>query len=358
MTQKHDEAKASKDRTKPATSPASGGKGRGRFLWLFVAAALVIGGLWAVDAGHLDRLLNADKETAIAPPPPPSSVSLAEPPRPAPDLSALLADQNAIKRDRDRLRKDVERMEAELASLNQNIKEMMQAIKEQKEKQESQPTISLIAQPADSGETSRLQEQVSQLSARLDRLQQDYARQNTTNATRLHLMQTLDNINRKATAGESFAGDMPRLQRLAAQLRLESDALAILQSHAQEGVASLPALLLSFNETAQLALPYALNGKEAPRLSDTLRGNLAHIVSIRRVEVEADDDSDEAHLARAEGELRSGNVEMALAHLEQLSAQPRHLYTAWREQAQGHLDVHSGIDSLKAAVLHSNDRME
>lgn len=368
MTQKKDAIPASEKSSEHMESAApdtaeEGGKGGGGFIWLLVVAAAIGGGIWAIEQGYVDTLLQETTDpvmtTETKPETPQGAALQRNTPtfdEPAPvaakneDISQLLRNQEASRKERTQLRENLTVLNAEMTALS----ESMQALVKSVEARKSEPaTIAVTATAVDDTAVTALESRISELAARLDSLQQDYEQQSATHAVRLELLQSLAKVDERVTQGKSYADIMPRIQQLAARLQLRADALDTLTKQADISVSSLSQLIQDFSANAALALPYSINSSDSPTWSETLRSNVAHVISIRKVEVTADDNSDEAHIARAEAELRNGNVEMAITHLEQLSADPQALFSSWLQQAEHYLAMHDAIAELQAIVVQN-----
>lgn len=332
-------------------------KGWGGFIWFLLAAILIGLGIFAIDKGYLDRLLNTaedapmTRQTKTFQPKPARSDSednTAASRNSAPDeeLSVLVSNQRKSEQERQQIKRRVNALQQQMDEVNNNIKELAQAVASLKENSSSRAN----AQAISGAEVAALEAQISALTVQIANLQDNQAQSHHQYSGRLQLLQLLDSIANKAETGESFTKEAAELESLTAQLNMEGDAQQILAEHAAEGVRPLSKLINDFGEATKLALPYSLNTKETKSLGDKLRGSLAHIVTIRKTDVESEDNSDEAHIARAEAELRAGNVQMALTHLEQLSLETRKFFFAWSEQAHGYLDTQRALEQLKSAI--------
>lgn len=370
MTQKKDtkitpETAREKPENTPSDAPEESGKsGGGGFIWLVLVAAAIGGGIWAIEQGYVDALLTEPAEpvmttetkTAVEQHDPITSSSPAfEEPKPVAakdeDISLLLRNQEVSRRERAQLRKNLSAVNDEIGALSSSMQALVKAMESKK----NEPaTIAVTAAPVDNSAVQAMESRVNELAARLDALQQDYERQSVAHAVRLQILQVLDAIEEQATQGKPYADALPRLQRLAMRIKLRADALEVLTVQAEESIPSLAELIQDFSNNAALALPYSLNSDGETTWSDDLRSNVAHIISIRRVKVATDDNSDEAHIARAEAELRNGNVDMAVTHLEQLSADPQTLFSGWLQKAQRYMAVHDAIKQLQSIVIQND----
>lgn len=368
MTQKKDTTNTSESANKKPETPTAdatekSSKSGGGFVWLLLVAAAIGGGIWAIEQGYVDVLLTeqtqpvmttetkkiAEPESSTTPPSPafeePAPVAAKDE-----DISLLLHNQEASRRERAQLRKNLAAVNAEIGALSSSMQSL---VKTMESKQNEPATIAVTAAPVDNSAVQAMETRVSELAARLDSLQQDYERQSVTHAVRLQILQTVGAIEERVEQGKPYADMLPRLQRLAARIKIHPESLDVLAAQSEESVSSLSELIQDFSTNAALALPYSLGAEGEASWSDTLRSNVAHVISIRRIEVATDDNSDEAHIARAEAELRNGNVDMAITHLEQLSADPQTLFNGWMQKAQRYMAVHEAIHQLQSLVIQN-----
>jgi hypothetical protein len=126
-----------------------------------------------------------------------------------------------------------------------------------------------------------------------------------------------------------------------------------LSTYADDGAPSLAKLMDAFDEAVNIAVPASIAAKENPSFADELRGHLSRVITIRRVSADVSDDSDEAQIARAETELRMDNVDMALAHIEQLSDPTREIFAPWTHEAEAYLAAQDAMAQLKNALTQT-----
>jgi hypothetical protein len=334
MTQKKDTPASGTPSTdaKPA-SPAP----KKRILWPWWLLLLAI----AILAGIAYTSNKPSSETTTTPYVPNANENIQAVPADESGITELHANQQHAKKVRLALRADVDANSRRLEELARQVQALADTIANQ------QPSAGT---PAAAAEDTATLEQVEALRQQIAELRQTYAQDSARYATRIRLSQQLDAIAARVRDGETYADALTRLRNDAGDSGLDEAMLDVLAAHAEEGAPTLSDLMEAFDETMQAALPASLITKPDQDITDTLRGRLSHIVSIRKLEVDAGDDSDEAQLTRAEAELQAGNVAMALTHLSQLSDAPRVLFDAWRSEAEAYLDVQDALASLKSAL--------
>lgn len=325
--------------------PAKSRSGKGLF-WLIVAGGTFIGGIWALESGFLDTLLQTEEELSLP------AETLREPT--ASKASSSNSEIFQLLQEQKRTQKLVETQRRELRRLDERLQQLTQQMETLAKTAVSAP----VPNPTviQNGEAAvAMQSGLQQLEQRLESLQTNYQRSTQRYAARFELAQLADDLDTRLREGVAYEDYMPRLRRLVGKSGMELSALDTLAPYAGEGAPTLTSLLDSFDETLELALPASLSTKETASFGETLRQRLSHVVTIRRVDIEPTDDSDEAYLARAENELQTGNVELALTHLQQTSGTVYDLFTSWRQQAKAYLAVQDAAEQLKAAALQPID---
>jgi len=339
--------------------------------WVLAFIVLASAGIWAIDQGYLDRLLSSspeEEETAYEAeytpdPVEESDITVAQeqeaPAKPqepvttvysdSTELDSMLQSQAASQREQAQMRRELDAMKRSVSSLNKNIKELTQALEK---KQQEPTTIAVSTTNTDS--LVRLESRISELTTRLDNLQQSYNQQSMQYGKRLEMTRKLDSVAEKVSQGASYRDDMPELHKLAVELNMGGEAITSLQSQAIEGVPTLATLMQTFDEVTKLAIPYTLDAQESTSTADRIRSRIAHVVSIRKTDVSAEDNSDEAHIARAERELQDGNVDMAMTHIQQLPEDTQQFYFAWQQSASAYLDAQNAIHKLRASLLRDS----
>ena len=127
--------------------------------------------------------------------------------------------------------------------------------------------------------------------------------------------------------------------------------LAALAAHSDKGVADILALRRLFAETADAVVRSSLASGGDGWIDQTL-DRLASMVSIRRVgEDAATKDDVQGLVARAEIQLKAGDVAGAVKMLETLKGKPAEAAAAWLDPARARLAVDGAVDTLMQAAL-------
>lgn len=344
MTEKH--PTSPKDHTTNVADEVSAPKSivLKSFLWMLFFAALIGGSVWVAQNFSASDYVNKPEHPA-------EQISTYTPPTPAitpvqqPEVAELQEKLEQAKRVRLALRRDINTLKTQLAEVTQRLDSLQSTV----ENLQMAPVTGII-QPLASSVT---QAEVATLNEKIATLQQDYEAKNQRYLARLQISQLFDSIAVRLRDGESYDSDMRQLMLLAADSGLNHEALETLSTYADDGAPSLAQLIDLFDEAAQEAVPASLAAKENPSFSDEMRGHLSRVVTIRRINADTTEDSDEAQIARAETELHMGNVDMALTHLEQLSDTPRELFSPWVSAAESHLAAQDALTQLKNALMQT-----
>lgn len=213
----------------------------------------------------------------------------------------------------------------------------------------SPPVIALSAPLAQ----DNLQTTVAGLTAKIEALEQAYHKQSAASGLRLRMVQLANDIGEKMETGDAFSDEVGQLKALSEEYVLPRNSLSILEQNAENGILPLDQLIAEFKETAQAALPASIAADKNATFGDSIRAQLGNLITIRKVEVDSADDSDEANIARAEAELQAGNVDMALTHLHQLTEDPKGVFATWVMKANNYVDSHEALHSIKDVVLQT-----
>lgn len=150
--------------------------------------------------------------------------------------------------------------------------------------------------------------------------------------------------------GAPFAGPLKTVDSLGDTDPALNAAIETLRRSAETGVATAPALELSF---AKLVPELLAAGRhvETGDLVDRLKGRINDIVTIRRTGADVQGDDVEARIARAEILLADRNVANAMASLRDVDSAPGEILSAWMTRAQAHLDAQDALAVIEAAGI-------
>ncbi len=131
----------------------------------------------------------------------------------------------------------------------------------------------------------------------------------------------------------------------AQHLALLPEAPSALAGPAAEGVPTLVELQQSFPDAARAALDASIRAEAGGGTMDRLTAFLRVQSGVRSLEPKEGDDPD-AVLSRAEAAIRAGDIELALAELEDLPESGKKTIADWATSARTRLDALSAAKSL------------
>lgn len=126
--------------------------------------------------------------------------------------------------------------------------------------------------------------------------------------------------------------------------------IAVLQSHAEAGVATQAALRRSLTDIS-VAVLQADRQIEGDGWISAAINRLGNLVMVRRVDHSAAADSTDARLARAEADLAIGDLAAAVNVLDGLSGPANEAIAPWLEQARATLVVEQALTALNTIAI-------
>lgn len=148
-----------------------------------------------------------------------------------------------------------------------------------------------------------------------------------------------------ASQGDAYRSRLDATSALAPDDAAAATSLQTLSSHADTGVATVKSLgdrlpdVLSDAVTAERVAT-------SDGFFDQTLAKLEGLVSVRRVDGQAEGTSADAVTSRAEAQFNDGNVDGALKELEGLSDEAAAAMSGWIADAKAHLDVEQALDDL------------
>lgn len=149
-----------------------------------------------------------------------------------------------------------------------------------------------------------------------------------------------------AEGSEPFAGELASLERLAPTSR----GIRALRDLAELGAPTRAALVGEFPAAAARAAR-AAEGEDADGgFFDALGRAFRSVFSLRRIG-DLEGDSADAILARAERQVREGDIEGALSQLQSLPEPAREAMAEWTARAERRVEIERRINALRAQAL-------
>ncbi|HEX3674564.1 MAG TPA: mitofilin family membrane protein [Rhizomicrobium sp.] len=157
----------------------------------------------------------------------------------------------------------------------------------------------------------------------------------------------LADLVRASAGGESFGTELQTMRALSPT----APELGDLSKYANRGAPTRAVLATQLSGEADAILA-AERASQAQGWTGRLWANLANLVSIRRVGG-VSGDSTESRLARAENDLRTGDLDRAAGEMNALRGAARNAASGWIGQAEARLAVDRDTRSLTARVIAS-----
>lgn len=148
-----------------------------------------------------------------------------------------------------------------------------------------------------------------------------------------------------ASKGDAYRSRLDATSALAPDDAAAAASLQTLSSHADTGVATVKSLGDRLPDAFSDAVT-AERVANSDGIFDQTLAKLEGLVSVRRVDGQAEGTSADAVTSRAEAQFNDGNVDAALKELEGLSDEAAAAMSGWIADAKAHLDVDQALDDL------------
>ncbi len=149
------------------------------------------------------------------------------------------------------------------------------------------------------------------------------------------LLSSFYRLSNDIVAGKPFAADLSSFQeKYGSDDKSLSDILAPLLPYADSGIPTTSTLLSSFDDAVAALKKNEAQPPENAGLWNKLVFNIAHLISIRRIDKTQAGNSVDAVIGRAEDDLDDDEVEAAMAEIKSLPDNARNSFAAWLEDAQ------------------------
>jgi hypothetical protein len=154
------------------------------------------------------------------------------------------------------------------------------------------------------------------------------------------------NLNEAVSTGQPFAAELAAVQPLLP----EAASLDDLATHATTGIPTLPKLTQDFIALAEKAAPPPAAGGS---FVESVIASAKSAITIRRIDATATGNAPDAVLARAEDDLKQGELDDAVTEVDSLPPDVRDAFAGWLEKARARLDADETLAKLQGAVLVS-----
>ena len=154
------------------------------------------------------------------------------------------------------------------------------------------------------------------------------------------------NLNEAVSAGRPYAAELAAVQPLLPDAASVDD----LATHATAGIPTLPELTQDFIALAEKAAPPPAAGGS---FVDSVIASAKSAITIRRIDATATGNAPDAVMARAEDDLKQGELDDAVTEVDSLPPDVRDAFAGWLEKAHARLDADETLAKLQGAVLVS-----
>lgn len=132
----------------------------------------------------------------------------------------------------------------------------------------------------------------------------------------------------------------------------DDPAVGMLQPFADMSVPTQPSLAASFPDVSRAALAADRQANGSGNFATRLWTRLSGLISIRRVG-DAQGDSNEAHLARAQADLDRGDLSGAVKEVQAVSGPASTPLVTWRKDAEARLAVDGAVLGMNARIIQA-----
>ena len=155
------------------------------------------------------------------------------------------------------------------------------------------------------------------------------------------------NLRDAVSAGRPFATELAAIQ----SLHPESHALGALPAHAGTGIPTVPELARKLRALARASLMPPPGVGES--FVDSVIASAKSAIAIRRIDAAATGSEPGAVLARAEAQLKQGELAAAVKEVETLPAPSRDAFAGWLDDARARISADETLGKIESTVLLS-----
>jgi hypothetical protein len=156
------------------------------------------------------------------------------------------------------------------------------------------------------------------------------------------------NLARAAQTSASFKPEWEVLRAAAP----DDPAVGMLQPFVDMSVPTQSSLATSFPDVSRAALIADRQVNGSGNFASKLWTRLSGLISIRRVG-DAQGDTNEAHLARAQADLDRGNLSGAVKEVQAVTGPAATPLATWRQDAEARLAVDSAVLGMNARIIQA-----
>ena len=256
------------------------------------------------------------------------------------DGTSRLREIEAVKTQTERLEGRVEAIKSDAGTARTSVDTLKSDVTAQLQTVARQGDLKSTLEVVDK-RVAGLEQRVDTMSKRDDELQ--------ANAARIVVSLQLANLKRDMEQGKPFDEQLAAVEK-AAGGTLD---LAPLKAYRKQGVPTTTDLATQFRTLTRTVLDAEQTKAQATTV-DRLLQSAKSVVQIRRVGADVKGDTAEATLARAEHNLKTGDLETAAREMKSLKPELRGTIQAWLDQLEARVAVDRGLkaieDKLKTSI--------
>lgn len=223
------------------------------------------------------------------------------------------------------------------------LKDLEESIQKQANTQQ-QPTSTPAPSSADEERIAVLEKQITQLMAASphdnDKIMQS-----------IRILSAFHRLSDKVIGGKPFTTELTSFESIAGPDESAFAPLTTLAPYADSGIPTFATLLVTFDQAVEGANAADAIPPATASFWERFQFNLAHLVTIRRIDDSTAGNSPDAIVSRAQLHLEREEVEAAAAEIKSLPDNVRSNFVAWLDDAQMVIEAPSLINQIEEQVM-------
>jgi uroporphyrinogen-III synthase len=199
-------------------------------------------------------------------------------------------------------------------------------------------------------ENERLVQLVTELNNRLTDVEAARLAARSSSDNAQALVASLSALREVMRTSAGFESELATLQALAQGDVTLEEGVDQLNAYAKDGISSKAALMASFDSVANDIVRAVAIPEGAGWVEQTVK-NITSLVSIRRAPGNQDGDGPLGIVARAEQNVRAGDLAGTVKEFETLDGKPLEAAQGWMAQAKARLDAEAAVSMMQSHIL-------
>ncbi len=199
-------------------------------------------------------------------------------------------------------------------------------------------------------ENERLVQLVTELNNRLTDVEAARLAARSSSDNAQALVASLSALREVMRTSSGFESELATLQALAQGDVTLEEGVDQLNAYAKDGISSKAALMASFDSVANDIVRAIAIPEGAGWVEQTIK-NITSLVSIRRAPGNQDGDGPLGIVARAEQNVRAGDLAGAVKEFETLEGKPLEAAQGWMAQAKARLEAEAAVSMMQSHIL-------